>query len=211
MNKFFHIPSVLFAILLSGCFSQQLSVDRHGKKLASRLGTKESEIKFLSYGDFIAKIEIRNRKYVVKRGIIALTDSDLRLESRQHIRHLFSKELTVIPLQEMEGVSKIGSQIHIKHGEEEIVLEFDLGSSLYADAKDSETAYQWLASRGIPVYEVAEITRIGPYTRPIGLQRRRDGPPDPLYLENYYNPYRDDYDPGYYGSPIQVSPNDPDC
>ena len=210
MKEIFQILFALLAILFSGCDSLQLSADRHGKKLASRLGTNESEIRVLSYGDFIAKIENRNRKYVVKRGIIALTDSDLRLESR-HISYLFSKELTVIPLQEMEGVSKIGSQIHIKHGEEEIVLEFDLGSSLYADAKDSETAYQWLASRGIPVYEVAEITRIGRYTGPIGLQRRSDKPPDPLYLENYYNPYRDDYDPGYYGSPIQVSPNDPDC
>ena len=197
------------AILFSGCVSQQLSVEQHGKKLASRLGTNESEIQFLSYGNFIVQIEDKNRKYGVKKGIIALTDSDLRLESR-HIRYQFSKELTVIPLNEMVGISKIASQIHLKHGEEEIILEFNPPSSSYTNAKKSETVFQLLANRGMPVFEVAELTRFPPYTMPLDSMRpRSDKPPEPLYLENYIP--RDDYDPGYYGSPIRVSPNDPDC
>ncbi len=209
MKVVFQVLSALLAILFSGCVSQQSSVEKHRQKLASRLGTNESEIQFLSYGNFIVKIENKNRKYGIKKGIIALTESELRLESR-HIRYLFSKELTIIPLHEMVGVAKIASQIHIKHGEEEIILEFNPPSSAYANAKESETVFQLLASRGMPVFEVAELTRFPPYTMPLDFMRpRSDKPPDPLYLENYIP--RDDYDPGYYGSPIRVSPNDPDC
>ena len=204
MKVVFQILSALLAILFSGCVSQQLSGEKHRQKLASRLETNESEIQFLSYGNFIVQIEDKNRKYGVIKGIIALTDSDLRLESR-HIRYQFSKELTVIPLHEMVGISKIASQIHLKHGEEEIILEFNPPSS--AKAKESETVFQLLASRGMPVYEVAELTRFPPYTMPLDSMRRRsDKPPEPLYLENYIP--RDDYDPGYYGSPIRVYPND---
>lgn len=209
MKVVFQVLSALMAILFSGCVSQQLSVEKHRQKLASRLGINESEIQFLSYGNFIVQIEDKNRKYGVIKGIIALTESDLRLESR-HIRYQFSKELTVIPLHELVGVSKIASQIHLKHGEEEIILEFNHPSSAYAKAKESETVFQLLASRGMPVIEVAELTRFPPYTMPLDSMRRRsDKPPDPLYLENYIP--RDDYDPGYYGSPIRVSPYDPDC
>ena len=71
----------------------------------------------------------------------------------------------------MEGVSIIASQIHIKRGEEEIVLEFDPGSSAYANSKESETVFQWLASRGIPVYEVAELKRFPRYSGPLGAGR----------------------------------------
>ena len=209
MKVVVQVLSALLAILFSGCVSQQSSVEKHRQKLASRLGTNESEIQFLGYGNFIVKIENKNRKYGIKKGIIALTESELRLESR-HIRYLFSKELTIIPLHEMVGVAKIASQIHIKHGEEEIILEFNPPSSAYANAKESETVFQLLASRGMPVFEVAELTRFPPYTMPLDFMRpRSDKPPDPLYLENYIP--RDDYDPGYYGSPIRVSPNDPDC
>ena len=129
MKKFFQILSTLMAILFGGCATQQLSVDKHGKKLAPRLGTKESEIQFLSYGDFIARFDNLDRRIVAK-GIIALTESDLRLETRNY-RYLFSKELTTIPFHEMEGVSKIASQIHIKHGGEAIVLEFNSLSFRY--------------------------------------------------------------------------------
>ena len=69
---------------------------------------------------FIAQFEDLDKRIVAEKGIIALTESDLRLETR-HYRYLFSKELTTIPFHEMEGVSKIASQIHIKRGEEEIV------------------------------------------------------------------------------------------
>ena len=50
MKEVLQILSTLMALLLGGCATQQLSVDKHGKKLAPRLGTKESEIQFLSYG-----------------------------------------------------------------------------------------------------------------------------------------------------------------
>lgn len=211
MKVVFQILWALMAILFSGCVSQQLSVEKHGKKLASRLGTNESEIQFLGYGDFIAQFDDLNKRIVAEKGIIALTDSDLRLESR-HVSYLFSKELTVIPLHELEGVSRIASQIHLKHGEEEIILEFNSLSSAYANAKESETVFQMLASSGIPVYEVADL-RIFPrflrYPGPIEFERVPSRSSDPLYLENYIP--RDDYDRGYYGSPISVSPNDPDC
>ena len=171
MKEILQILSTLTAILLAGCATQQLSVDKHGGKLAPRLRVEESEIQFLSYGDFIARFENPDRKIVAEKGIIALTESDLRLGTR-HFRYLFSKELTTIPFHEMEGVSKIASQIHIKHGEEEIVLEFNRPSSPYYNANDPETVFQLLSSRGIPVYEVAEITDFPRYTRPHGAGSR---------------------------------------
>ena len=164
MKEFFQVLFALMAVLLGGCATQQLSVDKHGKKFAPWLETKESEIQFLSRGDFIAQFDNPNRR-IVAEGIIALTESDLRLETR-HIRYLFSKELTTIPFHEMEGVSKIASQIHIKHDGKEIVLEFNPRSSTYDNAKESETVFQLLASCGIPVYEVAELRRFPGYTRP---------------------------------------------
>ena len=164
MKKFFQIHFALMAILLGGCVSQQLNVDKHGERMAPRLRTRESEIQFLSYGDFIARFDDLDRRIVAK-GIIALTKSDLRLETR-HIRYLFSRELTTIPFHEMEGVSKIASQIHIKRDGKEIVLEFHPRSTAHYNAKESETVFQLLASRGIPVYEVAELRRFPGYTRP---------------------------------------------
>ena len=165
MKEVLQILSTLMALLLGGCATQQLSVDKHGKKLAPRLGTKESEIQFLGYGDFIARFDNPDRRIVAEKGIIALTESDLRLGT-QHIRYLFSKELNTIPFHEMEGVSKIASQIHIKHGKEEIVLEFNRPSSPYYNAEDPETVFQWLANHGIPVYEVTELTEFPKFTRP---------------------------------------------
>ena len=184
MKKFFQILSALTALLLAGCATQQLSVDKHGGKFAPRLGTKESEIQFLGYGDFIAQFENPDRRIVAEKGIIALTESDLRLKTR-HIRYLFSKELTTIPFHEMEGVSKIASQIHIKHGEEEIVLEFNRPSSPYYNANDPETVFQLLSSRGIPVYEVAELTDFPRYTRPHGAGSR-------YWFADFYPSYIDD-------------------
>ena len=166
MKEILQILSALMALFLAGCATQQLSVEKHGEKLAPRLSVKESEIQFLSYGDFIAQFDNLDRRIVAERGIIALTESDLRLQARNS-RYPFSKELTTIPFHEMEGVSKIASQIHIKHGEEEIVLEFNRRSSPYYNAKDPETVFQFLASRGIPVYEVAELIEIPEYTRPL--------------------------------------------
>ncbi len=164
MKGILQILAAVLTILFSGCATQQLSVGKYGKKLAPRLGTKESEIQFLSYGDFIARFDNLDRR-IVARGIIALTESDLRLETR-HFRYLFSKELTTIPFHEMEGVSKIASQIHIKHGGKKIVLEFNPRFSAYDNSKESETVFQLLSSRGIPVYEVTELRRFPGYTRP---------------------------------------------
>ena len=164
MKEFFQILAPLMAVLFGGCATQQLSVEKHGKNLAPRLSAKESEIQFLSYGDFIARFDDLDRRIVAK-GIIALTESDLRLETR-HFRYLFSKELTTIPFHEMEGVSKIASQIHIKRDGKEIVLEFNPRSSAHYNSKESETVFQLLVSRGIPVYEVAELRRFPGYSRP---------------------------------------------
>ena len=183
MKEILQILSTLTALLLAGCATQQLSVDKHGKKLAPRLGTKESEIQFLSYGDFIAQFDNLNRRIVAEKGIIALTESDLRLGTK-HFRYLFSKELTTIPFHEMEGVSKIASQIHIKHGGKEIVLEFNRPSSPYYNANDPETVFQWLASRGIPVYEVVELTEFPRYTRPPAGSR--------YWFVDFYPSYPDD-------------------
>ena len=181
MKVVFQILATLMAVLFSGCVSQQLSVEKHGKKLAPRLSAKESEIQFLSNGDFIARFDNLNRRIVAK-GVIALTESDLRLETRNY-RYLFSKELTTIPFHEMEGVSKIASQIHIKHGGEEIILEFNPRSSRYTTPKESETVFQLLASRGIPVYEVAEVTDFPRYTRPRGVGRLSF----PRYMSEIYS------------------------
>ncbi len=195
MKVVLQVLSALLTILLSGCVSQQLNVEKHGKKLASRLGTKDSEIQFLSYGDFIAQFDDLDRRIVADKGIIALTESDLRLETR-HFRYLFSKELTTIPFHEMEGVSKIASQIHIKHGGEEIVLEFNPRSSRYNNPKESETVFQLLASRGIPVYEVAELTEFPRFTRPRGVGRLSF----PRYMSEIYSypPIWDDWMHTYY-------------
>ena len=181
MKKFFQVHFALMAILLGGCATQQLSVDKHGKKLAPRLGTKESEIQFLGYGDFIARFDHLDRRIVAK-GIIALTESDLRLETRNY-RYLFSKELTSIPFHEMEGVSKIASQIHIKHRGEAIVLELNSRSFRYLPPKEPETVFQLLASRGIPVYEVAEVTEFPRYTILLGA--------DTQTISVYYDPFYD--------------------
>ena len=178
MKKYFQIFSTLMAVLFGGCTTQQLSVDKHGDKFALRLGTKESEIRFLSYGDFITHFDDLDRRIVAEKGIIALTESDLRLETR-HFRYLFSKELITIPFQEMEGVSKIASQIHIKRGGKEIVLDFNPRSSAHYNSKESESVFQLLASRGIPVYEVAELTEFPRYTRQLGVRR--------LSFPNYVN------------------------
>ena len=184
MKRFFQILSTLMAILFGGCATQQLSVDKHGEKMSPRLSVKESEIQFLSHGDFIARFDNLDRRIVAK-GIIALTESELRLETR-HFRYLFSKELTTIPFHEMEGVSKIASQIHIKHGGKEIVLEFKPRFFRYGNAKESETVFQLLVSRGIPEYEVAEVRRFRGYTRPpfygdFSDVRPHDDPSDDFY------------------------------
>ena len=195
----FQILSTLLAILLSGCVSQQLSVEKHGRKMAPRLSVNESEIQFLGYGNFIAQFEDLDKRIVAEKGIIALTESDLRLETR-HYRYLFSKELTTIPFHEMEGVSKIASQIHIKHEGDDIVLEFNPGSSAYAHSKESETVFQWLAGRGIPVYEVAELKRFPRYTKPLGAGNNS------LYYDYrfHYRDYHNNYDYyknyNYYGN-----------
>jgi len=189
MKKFFQILFALMAVLLGGCATHQLSVDKHGERLAPRLGTKESEIQFLSYGDFIAHFDNLDRRIVVEKGIIALTKSDLRLETRHH-RYLFSKELTTFPFHEMEGVSIIASQIHIKRGGKEIVLEFNPRSSAYDNSKESETVFQLLASRGIPVYEVAEVTEFPRFTRPLGVGSRYFGE---YYLINIDDSMLDDW------------------
>ncbi len=204
----FQILSTLMAILLSGCVSQQLSVEKHGRKLAPRLSVNESEIQFVSYAAFIAKLDNPNRRFITQKGIIALTESDLRLETR-HFKYLFSKELTTIPFHEMEGVSLIASQIHIKRGEEEIVLEFNPGSSAYTHSKASESVFQWLAGRGIPVYEVAELTEFPRYSGPIGLAPRSDKFSGSFY-DDTLRGHMNDNEPYYYGWPIRVSPNDPD-
>ena len=181
MKKFFQILFALMTILLGGCTTQQLSVDKHGDKFAPRLGTKESEIQFLSHGDFIAHFDNYYRRIVAEKGIIALTESDLRLETR-HFRYLFSKELITIPFNEMEGVSKIASQIHIKRGGKEIVLDFNPRSSAHYNSKESETVFQLLASHGIPVYEAAELTEFPRYTSPLGVRRLSF----PNYLDEIY-------------------------
>ncbi len=187
MKKFFQILSTLMAILFGGCATKQLSVEKHGEKFAPRLGTKESEIQFLSYGDFIAHFDNLDRR-IVAEGIIALTESDLRLETR-HIRYLFSKELTSIPFHEMEEVSIIASQIYIKRDGKEIVLEFNPRSSAHYNSKGSETVFQLLVSRGIPIYEVAELTEFPRYTRPRGVGRLSF----PRYVDEIY-PYASMWD-----------------
>ena len=184
MKEILQILSTLTALFLGGCATQQLSVEKHGGKFAPRLSVKESEIQFLSYGDFIAQFENLDQRIVAERGIIALTESDLRLETR-HIRYLFSKELTAIPFHELEGVSKIASQIHIKHDGKEIVLEFNRPSSPYYNANDPETVFQLLTSRGIPVYEVAELTEFPRYTRRPGVGSR-------YWFADFYPSYIDD-------------------
>ncbi|MCZ6674048.1 MAG: hypothetical protein O7C75_14045 [Verrucomicrobia bacterium] len=162
MKGFLQFLLILIPILLGGCASQ-LSVSQHGKSLAPRLGVKDSDIKYLSYGDFIAKIEFKDLKVVTLKGVVVLTDDELCLVAR-HNKHLFSKEFSTYSYADMNGVSKIASQIHIPYGDDTIVLEFDPVYDGYVNPEEVENVYQLIAQAGVPTYEVTELTDIPRYT-----------------------------------------------
>lgn len=124
--------------------------------MAPTLGVESPEIRFLSYSDFQARIAHKNRKVTAFRGVVALTDSELRLLTR-HKKHLFSKDVVSIPVREMNGVCVINSQIHIKHAEEEIILDFEANSSKDFAAADTYELVQRLAGLGVPPFSGAEI------------------------------------------------------
>ena len=137
--------------------------------MAPRLGVEESDIQFLSRVDFFARIYYENRMAVTRNGVIALTDSDMRLVTR-HKKHLFSKDLTSYPFADMRGVSQIASQIHIVFREDTIVLEFDTVSDGHINSDQAEAVFQLLAQAGVPAYRVPEFVDIRRYT----LRRRTE-------------------------------------
>ena len=156
MKPLFLPPLFLISLFLSACDYHELSLNQDADLMAPKLGVESSEIRFLSYSDFQARIEHKNRKVTAFNGVVALTDSELLLQTR-HKKHLFSNDVVAIPIQEMDGVCLIDSQVHVKHGEEEIVLDFDANSSKDFAASDSFELVQRLAKFGVPPFTGAEV------------------------------------------------------
>ena len=156
MNPRLLPPLLVVALLLSACDYQELTLDQDADRMAPKLGVESSRIQFLSYSDFQARIEHKNRKVTAFRGTVALTESDLRLLTR-HKKHLFSKDVVSIPIREMNGVCVVNSQVHIKHADEEIILDFEAYSSKDFAASDTFELVQRLARLGVSPYTGAEM------------------------------------------------------
>ena len=171
MKRCFLPPLLLVALLLSACDYQELTLEQDADRMAPKLGVESSQIQFLSYSDFKARIEHKNRKVTAFRGTVALTDSELHLHTR-HKKHIFSSDVVSIPVREMEAVCVIDSQVHIKHAEEEIILDFEANSSRGFAASDTFELVQRLANLGVPPYTGAEMAE---FKQKRGGRRNRNG------------------------------------
>ena len=142
----------LSAFLFGGCSSHDVSMERHASRLAPALGVDASEIRFVSRGELGAIKNLNRKEFQAQKGTVVLTESDLCFVTR-HARHLFSRDVSSLPLNEFEGVALVNSQIQLKHRKLIFILQLEDASTPQESVQQYEDLYHHFLSMDIPAYE----------------------------------------------------------
>lgn len=140
----------------TGCVNMQLAVQEHRPQLAEPLGVEQEEIQLLSYCGVKTAIEPTKRSSYSTTKILAVTEQDMFLFN-EDISTATRRGIIKIPLAEIEGISKLKSEVRLRH--EGRLLRVSLyGRNVYdIDREGNEDLFNVLVERGIPAYVAADI------------------------------------------------------
>ena len=161
---------LIITILLTGCETQQLTLEEHAEEMAPSLGADASDLKFLSYCQFQLLDTSSDSVNPVKPGVLALSDSHFYLMTEAANRSQANYRIT-IPIQEMESISKCPSQFHLMHNGELMVFWLKEASSQALTQEKYETVYQLFSKNQVP-----EIAAVDEYRLPMHSWGKNNSP-----------------------------------
>lgn len=152
MKRISVIPLIHLLLLFGGCTLHELSVNQHGKQLAPTLGVDETDIQIVSRCEYGIVNNPSSEGYRARKATLAVTDSDLFFMTR-HKRYLFSKDVSTLPVNELEGVALLNSQIQLQFRGQTMVLQLSDVPSPQRTQEKCEELYRSFLALGVPSYE----------------------------------------------------------
>ncbi len=153
MKRCFVPPFFFILIYLTGCETSELTLNQDADRLATKLGVESSEIQYLGVGNFVVKKLGAFGRYYPK-GMVVLTQDEIRVYSRYQ-NLIMSKSY-----EELEGVSMIESQVHVKDDVHKIVLELGVNPLRYDHSIEREQVYSLLLGFSVPNFELTRASNI---------------------------------------------------
>ena len=171
MKPILLFPLLGVLLLLVGCESQSLTLEKHGQELAPALGAEVAELAFLSECQFQLVEAGKSASNRPQRGVLAMSDSHFYLVTAAADRSQQSYKIT-IPIQDMEGISKLPSQFHLKYQGEVMVFWLREADSKADTQEKYATVYTLFENRN-----VVEMASTQEYQRPMySWDRNNDAP-----------------------------------
>ena len=154
MKRCFLSPLLLALVLFTGCETSQLTVQDDAERLAPVLGVEVDEIQYLGRANFVVrKLGPFGGRYYPK-GIIVLTQDEILVYSRYQ-NLIMSKRY-----EELEGVSMIESQVHVKDEVHKMVLELGVEPLRYGNSSEREEVYALLTGFNVPIFEMTRASNL---------------------------------------------------
>ena len=148
------IPLVSLLAFLTGCETQQLTLQDHGEQLAPALGADASDLQLLSYCQFQIVEPLQEPDPVAIPGILALSDSQFYLMTDFGSSSQSNYKIE-IPIEDMEGISNLSSQVQFTHDRLVMVLWLNKAPSKTETEAKYATVSQLFAEKNVP--EVAAL------------------------------------------------------
>ena len=146
----------IVALLLSGCVTP-LSTSEHGNTVSEAIGKKDSEIRFVSYGNFAAIPADSKDRILLRDGVVTLTDENLYLLLGKLGRLSVGNGVS-IPITEIDAIgisvreSTQDQQLQIKYGGFLVLVDIR-DNKIRHDREGMQTLYAYLMEDGIPTWE----------------------------------------------------------
>lgn len=176
----FAIVSV-FCLAFAGCATQPLKTIQDRDRLAEAIGFKPNEIVFMNYC-FFEEVQEHNSEDRLKgkRGIVAMTDSELCLVDgtlRKTPKDYFLK----IPLSQIDGASNLDGLIQLKDQDRLIVLFLYNWNDFVPNNELSQKLYESLIFADVPGFEANDYYSFSRFKSPPKLipYSQRKEPYDP--------------------------------
>lgn len=148
MKRWFLTPLLLSWLFFAGCETTELTVEDDAESLAPALGVQAEEIQYLGRGNFVVKrLRTMGGRYY-PRGIILLTQDEIRVYSRYQTL-IMSKSY-----EELAGVSMVENQLHVKDEVEKMVLELGRDPLRIDNTSEREKVYGLLTGFKVASFEM---------------------------------------------------------
>ncbi|MCB1123961.1 MAG: hypothetical protein KJT03_20575 [Verrucomicrobiae bacterium] len=149
----FPLPLLLTTlIILTGCANQPLSLDQDGPQLAPTLGTEAADIRFINHCIFTTVDESVSKASLEKKGIIALTDTDLFLV-KGNLSSAGPDDVQQIPITSIDGIASLLSHLQIKYQDQILIVRPYKWYGDTVDWNQSWNLFKALTAENVPVFD----------------------------------------------------------